>query len=225
MSGTSKTQSEQQSLESLDDALLIKRIAERDRRAFDVFYRRYYRRVFRFVARKVRSDALAEEIAGDSMMAVWQGAASFEGASTVSTWLLGIAYRQALRAMTRDRRHSMVESDEEAVAVVPDLTVTRPESRAMADNDRSMLRHGVESLADHHRVVVELSASGHSYSEIASMVGCCENTVRTRMFHARQNLKRFLARVSSEGKALFSREPQPEVGQPFSAPDVATTWN
>jgi RNA polymerase sigma-70 factor (ECF subfamily) len=226
MSGTIKTPSEQdKGLESLDDALLIKRIAERDRRAFDVFYRRYHRRVFRFVVRKVRSEALAEEIAGDSMMAVWQGAASFEGASTVSTWLLGIAYRQALRAMTRDRRHSMVESDEEAVAVVPDLTVTRPESRAMADNDRSVLRHGVESLADHHRVVVELSASGHSYSEIASITGCNENTVRTRMFHARQHLKRFLARVSSEGKALFSREPQPEVGRPFSAPEAATTWS
>jgi|SoiMethySBSTD1v2_1073268.scaffolds.fasta_scaffold479574_1 RNA polymerase sigma-70 factor, ECF subfamily len=226
MTGTSNTQSGQgKGLESMDDAMLIKLIAERDRRAFDVFYRRYYRRVFRFVARKVRSDAMAEEIAGDSMLAVWQGAASFEGASTVSTWLLGIAYRQALRAMNRDRRHSVIESDEEAVAVVPDLTVTRPESRAMADNDRSVLRHGVESLSDHHRVVVELSASGHSYSEIASMVGVCENTVRTRMFHARQNLKRFLSRVAVEGKALFSREPPPQFSSSSLASEGSTTWS
>jgi RNA polymerase sigma factor (sigma-70 family) len=223
----SATNGTEGSLQSLDDAALMHLIAQRDARAFDVFYQRYHRRVFRFVARKVRSDALAEEIASDVMMALWRGAASFEGASSVSTWLLGIAYRQTLRALNRDRKHSKVDSDEEAVAVVADLTMTRPEPRAMADNDRSILRHGVESLAEHHRVVVELTANGHSYSEIAGMVGCCENTVRTRMFHARQHLKRFLARVAQDGKALFSSDPQAGVFSSAGslAVETTTTWN
>jgi RNA polymerase sigma-70 factor (ECF subfamily) len=217
------------SLQSMDDNALMQLIAQRDRRAFDVFYQRYQRRVFRFVARKVRSEALAEEIVSDVMMALWRGAASFEGASTVSTWLLGIAYRQTMRALNRDRKHAMVDSDEEAVAVIADLTVTRPESRAIADNDRSLLRHGVESLSEHHRVVVELTANGHSYSEIAGIVGVCENTVRTRMFHARQNLKRFLARVAQDSKALFSKDSEVNVGAQFPpagfAAEVTTVYN
>jgi RNA polymerase sigma-70 factor, ECF subfamily len=213
-----------------DDVTLIQRIAKQDRLAFDVLYARYQRRVFRFVARKVRSDALAEEIVSDVMLAVWRGAGSFEGNSTVSTWLLGIAYRQTLRALNRDRKHSIVDSDEELVAVVADLTVSRPEPRAMAANDRSILRRGVESLSKHHRDVVELTANGHSYSEIAGIVGVCENTVRTRMFHARQQLKRFLARVGSDALALCSGKARRQAADDRSADrdfpaDVTTAFS
>jgi RNA polymerase sigma-70 factor, ECF subfamily len=176
-----------------EDRQLLARIAQQDRRAFEVLYRRYYRRVFHFVARLVRQEAAAEEVVSDVMFAVWQGAGSFEGASSVSTWILGIAYRQAMKLIEKNRKHSVVDSNDEALAATVDVDPhANPEHAAITDSYASLLQQGMDGLQEHHRVVVELTAMGHSYAEISQVVGCPENTVKTRMFHARLQLKRYL---------------------------------
>ena len=182
--------------EVADDRLLLSRVALQDRQAFEALYRRYYHRAFQFVMRVVRNEGAAEEVVSDTMFAVWQGAGSFEGASSVSTWLLGIAYRQALKSLDRNRKHSVVDSDDEMLAATADADPsTDPEAMAITDSDGALLQRGLDSLAEHHRVVVELTAIGYSSTEISEILDCCENTVRTRMFHARQQLKRFLTRA------------------------------
>jgi RNA polymerase sigma-70 factor, ECF subfamily len=184
------------STESNDDRALLSRVAQQERPAFEILYRRYYRRVFHFVVRLVRREDVAEEVVSDVMFAVWKGAGTFEGGSSVSTWLLGIAYRQALKSVDRNRRHERVDSDDELLAEAADADpAADPESAAIIQDDDARLQEAIGALADHHRVVVELTALGHSYGEIAEVVGCPENTVKTRMFHARQQLKRWLAAV------------------------------
>lgn len=176
-----------------DDRLLLARIAQQDRRAFEMLYRRYYRRVFHFVVRLVRQEAAAEEVVSDTMFAVWQGAGSFAGASSVSTWLLGIAYRQAMKLLEKNRKHTVVESNDELLnATVDAHPGADPESAAITDSYAALLQRAMDVLPEHHRVVVELTAMGHSYGEISEIVGCPENTVKTRMFHARLHLKRYL---------------------------------
>jgi RNA polymerase sigma-70 factor (ECF subfamily) len=176
-----------------DDRLLLSRIAQQDRRAFEVLYRRYYRRVFHFVIRLVRQEAAAEEVVSDVMFAVWQGAGSFAGASSVSTWLLGIAYRQAMKLIEKNRKHSRVDSNDELLAAAVDADpAADPESVAITDNYSDLMQKGMDALSEQHRVVVELTAMGHSCNEIAEIAGCPESTVRTRMFHARLQLKRYL---------------------------------
>jgi RNA polymerase sigma factor (sigma-70 family) len=176
-----------------DDRQLLARVAQQDRRAFEALYRRYYRRVFHFVLRLVRQEAAAEEVVSDTMFAVWQGAGSFAGASSVSTWMLGIAYRQAMKLIEKNRKHSVVDSNDELLSAAVDVHPgTDPESAAMNDIYAALLQKAMDALPNHHRVVVELTAMGHSYGEISEIVGCPENTVKTRMFHARLQLKRHL---------------------------------
>jgi RNA polymerase sigma-70 factor, ECF subfamily len=180
-----------------DDRMLISRVALRDRVAFETLYRRYYPRAFQFVMRVVRNEAVAEEVVSDTMFAMWQGASSFEGASSVSTWLLGIAYRQALKSLDRNRKHSVVDSDDEVLAETVDAgPAADPEAVAITDSDSELLQRGLDGLTEPHRVVLELTALGYSSTEISEVVDCSENTVRTRMFHARQQLKRFLSRAA-----------------------------
>ncbi len=180
-----------------DDRLLLSRVALQDRVAFDTLYRRYYSRTFQFVMRVVRNESTAEEVVSDTMFAVWRGAATFEGASSVSTWLLGIAYRQALKSLDRNRKHSVVDSNDEMLAEAVDANPSAdPETVALTDSDSEVLQRGLDSLSEQHRVVVELTATGHTSVEISEILDCSENTVRTRMFHARQQLKRFLTRAA-----------------------------
>lgn len=179
--------------EPVDDKTLLSRVARKERPAFETLYRRYYRRMFHFALRVVRREEVAEEVVDDAMFAVWVQAATFEGHSSVSTWMLGIAYRQSLKALERDRKHSRVDSNEELLEQVldPDPAID-PQMAALIRDDSERLQEAIDALGEHQRVVVELTALGHSYGEIAAVVGCPENTVKTRMFHARQQLKRLL---------------------------------
>src|SRR5215470_11415223 len=89
-----------------DDLVLLGRVAEGDRDAFRRLYAHYHRRLHRFLMRLTRERPLTEEVINDTMMVVWQHAGDFRGASRVSTWILGIAYRRALKTLERSRNTS-----------------------------------------------------------------------------------------------------------------------
>ena len=66
---------------------------------------------------------------------------------------------------------------------------------------RDWLESGLRELSPEHRAVVELTYfHGYSYKEVAAVVGCPVNTVKTRMFHARRRLKVLLPRLAGEVK-------------------------
>ena len=86
------------------DAVLLERVAAKDRGAFQELYQRYYQRLFGFIFKLTRRPEVVEEALNDTLLAVWKGAGSFGGRSRPSTWILGIAHRQALKALSRVRR-------------------------------------------------------------------------------------------------------------------------
>ena len=177
------------------DAALLARIQGGDREAFELFFRRHYATVFQFVLRMVRVRETADEVADDTMFAVWRTAGAFAGRSTVSTWLLGIAYRQALKALERQRRRPEDPVEAEVMAVVPDeRTEIDPELQMSGRQSQALLQAAMAALSTDHRMVIELAALGHTAGEIGEIVDCPEATVRTRMFHARRQLKAFVGR-------------------------------
>lgn len=178
----------------LHDRELIERVAKGDREAFETFYHRYQRKLFAYLLRVLRRPALIEEVLDDVMLAVWQGAKRFDGRSRASTWVFGIAYHKALKALSRSRR-----SAERDGASLDASEGERPESPVdpggpEAEAERSELRRklatAMDCLSAAQRAVVELTFYyGYSYPEVAEIVGCPVNTVKTRMFHARRLLK------------------------------------
>ena len=76
-------------------AQLISGTANGDLRAFECLYRDYHPRLSRFLQRLTRSPTLVEELINDTMLVVWQKAASYNHESKVSTWIFAIAYRKA----------------------------------------------------------------------------------------------------------------------------------
>lgn len=172
-----------------DDAELLERVARGDRAAFRVLYERYYRRLFRFINRMTRQADLTEEALNDAMLVVWQSAGSFAARSRVSTWLLGIAYRRALKIMEKDRIRSQRFAPE-AISNEPEVPGREPTNQEIL---HEWLDAGLERLSPDHRAVIELTYyHGYSYQEIAEIMGCPTNTVKTRMYHARANLKKWL---------------------------------
>lgn len=177
-----------------DEAELVRRVAEKDRRAFDVLYRTYYRRLTRFLEQLTRRPHLTEEALNDTMLVVWKKAHTFDGSSRVSTWIFGIAYRKALKAVKRSRDPYDADAGGETRS-----GTEGPETEAIRSESRAQVGRALASLSVEHRAVVELTYyHGYAYREIAGIVGCPVDTVKTRMFHARRKLKSLLSSARGE---------------------------
>lgn len=165
---------------------LLRQVVLRDRSAFKELYLAYHRRLARFLMRMTARHELIEEIINDTMWTVWQKAADFRGASRVSTWVVGIAYRRALKALR--------QSGARAAASEEDLAAIDTHS---IDEERQWIERALAELPAEQRSVLELSyLLGHSCEEVADIMQCPVNTVKTRMFHAREKLRRSLPRLA-----------------------------
>ena len=163
---------------------LLARIASRDAQAMHELYHLYHRRLARFLMRMTSRYDLAEEVINDTFWVVWQHAADFRGASQLSTWIFGIAYRRALKTLKRVRPEVPAEEGEGLEQV---------EEPWLQAELREWLGVALAKLPHEQRMVLELAYHiGHSCEEIAVIMECPVNTVKTRMFHARRKLKGLL---------------------------------
>lgn len=173
-------QKTKQSDQELAERRLLELIASRDRDALTRLYEGYYERLFKFVFRLTQSHAQTEEVVNDIMLAVWRGAGNYRGDSKPSTWIFGIAYRQALKRLSRKQIKTSSRVD---VEQIPDNSVHTAEQE-------DWVRRGLDQLPTAQRLAVELVFYlGLSYEEVATVTECPVNTVKTRMFHARRKLK------------------------------------
>jgi RNA polymerase sigma-70 factor (ECF subfamily) len=163
---------------------LLERIAGGDEAALAELHRAFARRVFAFAHARLRDDAAAEEAVADTFFEIWRHARRFRGESQPSTWMYGIARNIVLNRL-RGRAPETDELDETMPA--EDLgafdALARKELRA------AILRC-MEALSAAHRECLQLVFyEGLSLAEIAALQGCPENTVKTRLFHARRNIR------------------------------------
>ena len=188
-----------------DDAALLARVAGGDREAMRQLYHAYFRRLSRFLSRITREPRLVEEIVNDTMFVVWQHAADFRGDSLPSTWILGIAYRRALKSLERDTTAARRAIDARLTsAALDDSPAHDLGARAELDD---WLRAALERLSPEHRLTLELAYFlGLSCEEIAQVAGCPQGTVKTRMFYARQHLRELLIGLATPGSPLAGRQ-------------------
>ena len=174
---------------ALDETRLIARIVERDLRAFEQLYRIYHPRLSRFLINMLRRPQLVEEALNDTLMVVWKRPESFNGTSKVSTWIVAIAYRTALKA--RSRYDEPMEDLEAGARASLELG---PEQQLGQRQTQAILSQAMGQLSAEHRAVVDLTYFHEAgYREIAEILDCPVGTVKTRMLHARRRLKTLLA--------------------------------
>jgi RNA polymerase sigma-70 factor, ECF subfamily len=172
-----------------DDAQLLRRIGQGDESAMAAFYREHGRVVLAQVLLVAGERVVAEEIVQDTMLAVWRGAGSFRGESSVRSWVIAIARRQT-RDRLRGRRLRVVDD-----AFLADQPGSGPGPEVMA-LDRAELAEvmgAIRELAPHHREVLGLVfGSGLSLPEVAGVLEIPVGTVKSRLNAARTALSREL---------------------------------
>jgi RNA polymerase sigma-70 factor (ECF subfamily) len=174
------------------DARSLAAIAVGDRQALESLYLAYHRRLARFLSRFTSQYETVEEIINDTFLIVWTGAREFRHASQVSTWIFGIAYRTTLKALRRQKQHALED---------PLDACGEPGSDPSELADvRDWLSQGLARLSAEQRLTVELAYHmGYSVEEIAEITAVPVGTVKARMFHAREKLRRHLPELRGYG--------------------------
>ena len=172
---------------------LLAAVARGDRRAFEELYVSYRHRVARFVLRLAPRHQIAEEVVDDTFWVVWCKAKEFRGDARVSTWIMGIAYRRALK-MLRDAR-----ADLPSAGGQPSLSEPAVDETEHAAEQRDWLVHGLRQLPQDQRTSLELAYYlGYSCEEIAEIMDCGVPAVKCRMSRAREKLRVSLPRLAGD---------------------------
>ncbi|MFW5329989.1 RNA polymerase sigma factor [Hydrogenophaga sp. ZJX-1] len=169
---------------------LLGDIAKGSMAAMERFYRQHERSVFRFALAQTGDRFDAAEVLNDVMLEVWRQAGRFEGRSTVTTWLLGIARFKSLDRLRARQRHGSEPLDEEAEDETPRAEQT------MADaQEAHRLRECMGKLPSGQREIMHLAFfEDMGYEAIAALVQRPIGTVKSRVYHAKEAIKKCLSR-------------------------------
>jgi RNA polymerase sigma factor (sigma-70 family) len=170
------------------DLALVSRVVAGDLQAFEALYRIYHPRLDRFLSLITARRTIVEEVLNDTMLVVWRRSETYNRQSKVSTWIFAIAYRTALKAL-----RSQGDSVEPGVADDVASEEGGPEQRLIADQTRTAVLRALEALSPEQRSALVLTYFHDlPYAEIARIVDCPVDTVKTRVFHGRRRLRALL---------------------------------
>lgn len=179
--------------ELLEEKRLVEQVAAGDSTAFRQLYDLSYGRVARYVQKMVSDTSLVDDILVQTYMVVWQKSAAFKGNGRITTWLIGIARNIMFREFKKVKKYVPFEEEYSAAD-------TKSQFQVEVKSTNAALKAALQTLKVKHREILELVFyQEFSYVEVAELIGIPENTVKTRVFHAKQALKGVLEKQNITG--------------------------
>ena len=172
---------------------LLKRVGNGDQAAFGELYRAYSRRIYAYALNLLRDAELAEKAAADSMFEIWRHPDRFDGSSQFSTWLIAVVRHKAFDAWRAKcgETEDIDDHEDELESTLPDGFTALAEKQR-----RERVRRCMDRLPPVQQECLHLAFyEDMALCDIAAVQICPENTVKTRLFHARRKIKRCLERL------------------------------
>ena len=183
------------------DTELVQLAIDGDLTAFTELVNRYYSRSVRVAFGMLKSRQDAEDIVQDAFVKAHLKLKNFQGQSSFYTWLYRIVINLSIDRLRKRKREKRVDVDDsyakDCVAagtnLWPNFESHCPEKQAKRGDLVNMLQVALLSLNEQHRAILLLrEVDGLSYDEIADVLNIKKGTVMSRLFHARQAMKKTL---------------------------------
>jgi RNA polymerase sigma-70 factor (ECF subfamily) len=186
----------------LSDQDLVKQILERDAHAFEILFERYGEMIERHLARLVRDNAVAQDLAQEAFLRVWTRAEQWNESGPFKAWLYRIATNLALnhlRSVRRRREQPLdapnEQTEDEGESLAPawmlDAATLGPDASLELAEEREQFRRLVESLPEEKRQVYRLVHQMEmSLRDAADELGIPEGTAKSRLHYAKKQLAR-----------------------------------
>jgi RNA polymerase sigma-70 factor (ECF subfamily) len=195
-----------------DDASLLARLRAGDEAAFETLINRYHGSLLRLAQIYVPSRAIAEEVVQDTWIGVLKGLNTFEGRSSLKTWIFHILLN---RARTRGQREGRsvpfssiappdADRDEPAVDPAwfkadgwwgphPHDWETVPEQRLLSQETHAVIQQAIDMLPPNQREVITLrDVEGWASDEVCNALNISESNQRVLLHRARAKVRRAL---------------------------------
>lgn len=184
------------------DKHLLRRLRERDERAFRELVEAHRDRVYNITFRMLGNRAEAEDVAQEVFISVFKTIDSFREEAKFSTWLYRIAVnhcKNRIKYLARRHDKQRDELDEHAPAtnqaVAPTQHTREPDRALLGAQMEVLLQNAIASLDEEHRAVVILrDVEELSIEEICEITGLPDGTVKSRLHRARAALRKKLTR-------------------------------
>ncbi len=179
----------------LSDIALITQTLTGDQSAYAELVKRHQRFVFTLALRFAKNREDAEEIAQDCFIKAYRSLASFQQQSKFSTWLYSIAYTTAMTFLRKKRIDTDSIDDEQTIIQIEDHAAAYDLNNAENRSRSFYLNQAIDQLLPDDAAIITLFYNGEqSLEEIGQTLGMEANTVKVKLFRARQRLKEKLER-------------------------------
>jgi RNA polymerase sigma-70 factor, ECF subfamily len=172
-----------------DQCELIGRAQAGDTTAFQRLVECHAARLWRCALAMSKDTHWSEDLAQETLIEAWRSLARFDGRCQFSTWLYGILRHRFLKGR-RNQAAARLSTSNGVLDKVPCASHT-PDHCAETSEDADRIRQAVDSLSEEHRLVVELRFfAAATLDEIAAALGCPLGTVKSRLHHGLEKLRR-----------------------------------
>jgi RNA polymerase sigma-70 factor (ECF subfamily) len=186
------------------DAVLVQRVKQGDRSAFDLLVAKYQHKILNLIMRYVKDPSEAMDVAQEAFLKAYRALPSFRGDSAFYTWMYRIAINTAKNHLVAAKRRPMnlefeVSESESFEPFVALRDVDTPERLALTDEIGEAINKAISDLPEELRTAILLrEIEGMSYEEIADAMDCPVGTVRSRIFRAREAIDKRLRPLMQE---------------------------
>ena len=178
-----------------DDSVLIQRILAGDAIAFEQLVRKYQKQVHTLAWRKIRDFHIAEDITQETFLQVYQKLETLEDPTRFPRWLYVITDRLCIAWLRKNHRHTEPLEDTDISEVETEAYsryIATEHAKIFAEARRDVVEELLARLKEGNRVVITLHyLEGMTYAEISNFLGVSENTIKSRLRRARQQLKKY----------------------------------
>ena len=189
----------------LSDTELIEQTLAGNQAAYADLVKRHQRFVFTLAMRfaKVREDA--EEIAQDCFIKAYRSLGSFQGQSKFSTWLYSIVYTTAMTFLRKKRVDTDSIDDENTIIQLENRSSGYDVNNVENKSRSFYLNQAIDQLLPDDAAIITMFYKGEqSLEEIAQAMGMEANTVKVKLFRARQKMQEIIEKT--EKKRLIYHE-------------------
>ena len=175
-----------------EEVILIDEIINGNVNAFRKIVEKYEDMVFTITLRIIRNREMADEIAQDVFLKVYQSINKFKGKSKLSTWIYKIAYNTSVNA-TRGLKNSYGDTDIESI---PDQKLgSSPDAQfeLITEDSKQLVKRAIMSLDESESIIVTLYYFDDlSVSEISDITGISKSNVKVKLYRSRNKLYELL---------------------------------
>jgi RNA polymerase sigma-70 factor (ECF subfamily) len=196
------------------DRALVDRLLAGDQEAFSTLVKQYHQQMLRVVSAFVSSQAVAEEVVQETWLAILKGLPTFQGRSSLKTWMFTILTNRAKTRGVREGRtvpfsalgdgsdDPAVESDRfdakghwmQPPTAAPDELFERQEAMVH-------VQQAVDDLPANQRAVVTLrDVQGWSSEEVCNLLGISETNQRVLLHRGRSKVRKILEKTLKDGE-------------------------